>query len=48
MGRPGSFDFGLEGKMFGTEFDFGDSSSDHWGDSDEMVLHVLLNLVSVV
>lgn len=35
MGRPRSFDFGLEGKMFGTEFDFEDSSSYHWGDSGD-------------
>lgn len=35
MGRPGSFDFGLEGRMFGTDFDFGDSGSNHCGDNGD-------------
>lgn len=33
MGRPGSFDFELEGKVFGTEFDFRDSGSNRYGDN---------------
>lgn len=32
VGRPGCFDFGLEGKIFGTDFGFGDSGSNCCGD----------------